>query len=191
MTMNDKKVIAATDYWIRSLVVHYGLCPFAAKVMEFEQLHFELSEADNSDDLIKDFLVLAQRLLDMGRQEMETALLIHPYVLTDFSDYNNFLSVIDAVLEEASLSGVLQVASFHPDYLFAGAAEDDAGNFSNRSPFPMLHLLREESISEAIEQWQDRELDISAVPNNNIILLESIGTDELRKQLDNCLNPSL
>ena len=115
--------------------------------------------------------------LQVNPEKIDTTLLIHPYVMQDFLDYNDFLEVADATLEELDLDGILQVASFHPAYQFAGTAADEIGNYSNRSPYPTLHLLREESITRAVESMPDT----AAIFEKNLDTLETLGLDGWRQ----------
>ena len=119
----------------------------------------------------------------LGRDEsIETTLLIHPEVLADFFEYNQFLEIVDALLVEKQLEGIYQVASFHPDYQFGGTAAEDAENFTNRSPYPMLHILREESLERAIAAYPD----VEQIPSGNIECMNRIGRDRLHELLIAC-----
>jgi len=179
-------VVASTLYWVKSTVIHYNLCPFANKVFAGDRLQVDVSGAETKEQLLKDCLLAIRQLLATSRDEVETVLLVHPQCLNDFSDYNDFLSMIDVLLEEMELLGVVQVASFHPDYCFADCDVNDAANFTNRSPYPMLHLLREESISEAVEEWAACDLDVNEIPERNIETLRKLGNDILADQLTAC-----
>jgi len=179
-------VIANTRYWIKSTVIHYNLCPFANKVFVDDRLYIEVSTATSNEQLLEDCLLAIQRLLAAPRDETETSLLIHPQCLENFDDYNEFLSMIDVLLDEMKLLGVIQVASFHPNYCFSECDVNDAANYTNRSPYPMLHLLREESISEVIEEWTLRGLDIEEIPTRNIEMLRKLGSEILADQLSAC-----
>jgi hypothetical protein len=130
-----------------------------------------VSHARDTDALLDDLCGELQSLNALTPEECETGLLIHPYVLTDFLDYNDFLDVADAALQTLGLEGVWQVASFHPDYQFADSTDDDITNFSNRSPWPTLHLLREASVERAMESMSDTD----AIYRNNIATLERLG----------------
>ena len=181
-----QSVIADTRYWLKSTVIHYNLCPFANQVFSCGRVHFEVSDATTVERLLEDFLLAINDLLATPREQTETSLLIHPYVLEDFSEYNEFLGMVDELIIGAELTGVVQVASFHPQYCFAETDKEDAANFTNRSPYPMLHILREVSVSEAIDEWQERSLDIEQVPVRNIETLRKLGTEILASQLLTC-----
>lgn len=184
--LTSKEIIAATLYWVKSTVIHYNLCPFANQVYASNRLHVEVSNATTEEQLLEDCLFAIQQMLTTPREEIETTLLVHPECMTVFSDYNNFLGMVDVMIDEMALSGVVQVASFHPNYCFADCDEADAANFTNRSPYPMLHLLREESISEVTEDWAERGLDIEEIPRRNIETLQKIGHEVLADQLTSC-----
>lgn len=184
--LSPENVITNTRYWVKSTVIHYNLCPFAGQVFAGDKVGFEVSSATTQEQLLEDCLLAIQQMLATPREELETSLLIHPHVMNDFSDYNDFLGIIDVLLEETELAGIVQVASFHPDYCFADSGENDAANFTNRSPYPMLHLLREDSISEAVEEWSERSLDVEQIPVRNIETLRKLGADILASQLQAC-----
>jgi hypothetical protein len=120
-----------------------------------------------------------------AERDIATTLLIHPCVLQDFSAYNQFLDAADNLLEHLRLEGVYQVASFHPDYQFAGTAQDDPENYTNRSPYPLLHLLREDSLDLAIASHPD----VAGIPVRNIRLMNELGIEKLDRMLTACLKP--
>lgn len=184
--MDTSLVIDASRRWVETVVVRHGLCPFASRVLKNDGLRFLVSEATTDEALVDELIAELLYLSRQPREELETSLLIHPYVLTDFQTYNDFLDIVDATIEETGLHGVIQVASFHPDYRFADSDEDDAANFSNRSPFPMLHLLRESSIDEAVREWTARGRNMDDIPLNNVETLRRMGSRLLEKQLLAC-----
>jgi hypothetical protein len=139
-----------------------------------------LSDATTSQALLAELGEELLRLRDTPAEQVDTTLLIHPQVLGDFLDYNDFLDDADALVEELALDGVLQVASFHPDYQFAGSAPDDVENFTNRAPYPILHLLREDSVARAVAAFPDPD----AIVERNIETLRAIGVDGWKKLLD-------
>lgn len=164
-------VIAATRLWLEKAVIGLNLCPFAKSVHVKNQIHYAVSEARDVDSLYRDLKVELDRLQKSDPEQIDTILLIHPWVLTDFLDYNEFLDIADATLEEFDLAGEIQIASFHPQYQFAGTLPDDISNFTNRSPFPTLHLLRESSIDRAVSAFPDA----SDIFEKNIELMERLG----------------
>ena len=150
-TITNEEAIAATKLWLERAVIGLNLCPFAKGVHVKNQIRYVVSAAQTPDELLRDVLNELELLAETPRDKIDTTLLIHPHVLTDFLDYNDFLEVVDAALEEVDLAGELQVASMHPQYQFADTKPDDITNFTNRSPYPTLHLLREDSIEEAVQ----------------------------------------
>lgn len=154
-------------------MIGLNLCPFAKPVHVKQQIAYRLSTATDEAALAQALLEAMQSLMETPPERTDTCLLIHPWVLQDFMAYNDFLDIADAVLDEAGLAGVLQIASFHPDYRFAGTEADDVTNASNRSPFPMLHLLREDSLDKATEALPDA----SAIVDRNLATLKALGHD--------------
>lgn len=152
---SPEAVLAATQRWVERAVIGLNLCPFAKSVQVKGQIHYEVSAATNRKQVAQDLQRLLETVADADPQEMDTALLIVPDALSDFLDYNDFLDVADGLLEAMELDGVLQVASFHPQYQFADAGPDDIENYTNRSPYPILHILREDSLDRALESNPD------------------------------------
>lgn len=150
--------IAATRKWIERAVIGLNLCPFAKAVYVKDQVRLVLSDASTPEALLEQLAEELVLLRDTPAEQIDTTLIVHPDVLTDFLDYNDFLDNADAAVDALDLQGVLQVASFHPDYQFAGAALDDVANFTNRSPFPTLHLLREDSVERAVAAFPDPDV---------------------------------
>jgi hypothetical protein len=169
--------IAATKRWLERAVIGLNLCPFARAVHVKQQIRWVESPARDAEELLVDLAAELRLLADADPEQVETTLLIHPRALTDFRDYNDFLDVADATIEAMCLAGVVQVASFHPDYQFAGTAPDDVENLSNRSPHPMLHLLREDSIARAVAAFPDT----AAIYERNIETLRHLGRDRWHK----------
>lgn len=176
-------IIARTRYWTERVVVELNLCPFARKPYEDGQVRYVVSAADRPEDLLTDLHMELERLRATDAGEIETTLLIHPDVLNDFLDYNDFLGIVDALIEEGGYEGEFQVASLHPHYQFAGTQPDDAENYTNRSPYPILHLLREEGLARAIAGYARPD----KIPERNIRTLEKIGAARMRELLDECM----
>jgi hypothetical protein len=170
-TTESDNIIATTKVWLDKAVIGLNLCPFAKAVQIKNQIRFAVSDATDTETLLIDLASELELLSTADPEQIDTTLLIHPKVLTDFLDYNDFLDIADAAVEELELDGVLQVASFHPDYQFAGTAPDDIENFSNRSPFPILHLLREDSIERAVAAFPDA----ADIYEKNITTLQQLG----------------
>jgi uncharacterized protein len=171
--------VVATRRWLERAVIGLNLCPFAKAVLAKEQVRFVLSDAQTPEDLLAQLGEELLWLQDAPADAIDTTLLIHPQVLTDFLDYNDFLDAADALVEALKLDGVLQVASFHPGYRFAGSAPDDVENFTNRSPYPTLHLLREDSVSRAVDAFTDAD----AIVERNVRTLRRLGVEGWRKLL--------
>lgn len=168
--------IAVTRAWIERAVIGLNLCPFAGRPWREDRVRLSVSEAAGIEALAED---LGEELLRLQRAdpvELETSLLIHPFVLNDFFEYNDFLDIADRLVEDMGLAGVIQVASFHPRYQFAETPADDPANFTNRSPYPMLHLLREASIEAATDSIRDPD----AIYERNIRTLRELGLEGCR-----------
>jgi hypothetical protein len=163
--------IESTRNWLEQAVIGLNLCPFAKAVHLKQQIRWVESTATDVEALLTELVAELQTLAAAAPESMATTLLIHPRVLNDFLDFNDFLDLADAAVEDLGLEGELQVASFHPDYQFEGSADDDMANFSNRSPFPTLHLLREDSIAQAVESFPDTE----TIYERNIETLRRLG----------------
>ena len=157
-----------------------NLCPFAKRELVKNRIRFTVTHATTEALLLKALRVELELL--SSDASIETTLLIHTYVLQDFYDYNQFLNDADELLAQLSLAGIYQVASFHPDYQFAGTDPTDAENYTNRSPYPMLHLIREESLERAIAGYPD----VDGIPARNTELMNSLGADKLRALLMAC-----
>jgi hypothetical protein len=155
MTLDAAAVVARTRAWIERAVIGLNLCPFAKAVYVKERIRYVVSEADTPEALLAELERELAHLAATPAEETDTTLLIHPRVLEDFLDYNDFLEVADEIVERMDLAGVLQVASFHPQYQFADTHPDDITNFTNRSPYPTLHLLREASVDEAVAAFPE------------------------------------
>ncbi|BDA77974.1 hypothetical protein LPTSP3_g09040 [Leptospira kobayashii] len=170
---NDDPIIDLTKTWLEKAVIGLNLCPFAKSVYNGNLIRFIVSQAKSNQDLTADLKQELQILSESDPKQTETTLLIHPYVLLNFLDYNDYLGVADKLITQLELEGYLQIASFHPDYQFAGRRTDDIANFVNRSPYPMLHLLREDSVERANENHPD----INSIYQNNIDTLRKLGHD--------------
>lgn len=168
-----------TRRWLERAVVGLNLCPFAKAVYVKQQVRLVLSDATTSEALLEELAEELLRLRDTPAEEIDTTLIVHPFVLEDFLDYNDFLDNADAAVEALDLQGVLQVASFHPHYQFAGAGPEDAGNYTNRSPWPTLHVLREDSVERAVAAFPDPDVIIE----RNLQTLEALGAEGWRKLL--------
>jgi len=172
----DAEVIAATRGWLERAVIGLNLCPFAKGVHVKGQIRYVVSRAQTDDALLVDLERELTFLVGASPEETDTTLLITPDVLTDFADFTGFLDLVEVVLRSHGLSGVLQVASFHPDYVFADAEPDDLANYTNRAPHPTLHLLREASLDRATSAFPDA----ADIYRRNIETLRALGLEGWR-----------
>jgi hypothetical protein len=169
--------VESVRQWVETVVVGLNLCPFAKHELLNNRVRFCLSEAISQPQLLSDLRTELELL--NKKESIETTLLIHPLVLEDFYEYNQFLNDAEFLVLELKLEGIYQIASFHPHYQFAGSEPDDIENYSNRSPYPMLHLIREKSLEQAIKNNPDTE----KIPQQNIKTLSSIGLKGIKNLL--------
>ena len=169
--MTDEDVLAATRRWLESAVIGLNLCPFAKAVYVKNQVRLVVSRARHADDLLGELDRELDLLVATPAEEIDTTLLIHATLFDDFLDFNDFLEVADGVVEEHELEGVIQLASFHPKFQFDGTEPDDISNYTNRAPFAILHLLREDSVERAVAAFPEAE----AIFEANIKTLEKLG----------------
>lgn len=175
--LNHEAIVAATRDWVRQAVVGLNLCPFAKAVEVKDRIRYVVTEASEPETLCAD---LRRELLALhagNPEDVETTLLIHPYALRDFLDYNDFLDIADALIEDLDLAGEIQIASFHPAYQFAGTAPQAIDNYTNRSPYPMLQLLRESSIEAAVDAYPDAD----RIYERNIETLRALGAEGMER----------
>ena len=168
---SDEEIIAATQTWVERAVIGLNLCPFAKAVHVKKQIRYAVSRAATHEDLLGDLMRELELLAEAPIEKIDTTLLIHPCVLTDFLEYNDFLDVVDAALEDMELDDAIQVASFHPRYQFAETQPEAIENYTNRSPYPMLQLLRESSMVRAVEAYPEAE----QIFEKNIATLKGLG----------------
>jgi uncharacterized protein len=169
--------VAVTRTWLEKAVIGLNLCPFAKPVHLNNRIRYFVSDARWPARLLEDLMAELRALDAADPAQCETTLLIHPHVLADFSDYNEFLDQADDAVAELGLEGVIQVASFHPCYQFEDAGPDDIDNYTNRSPYPMLHLLRESSVERAVTTYPDT----MAIYRKNIETLRRLGHEGWRR----------
>lgn len=170
--MNEHDVIADTRRWVERAVIGLNLCPFAKAVQVKGQVHYAVSRAEAAPDLIKDLAVQLQALVNEDAEDRDTTLLMVPHGFDDFLAFNDFLDLADELLADMELEGVIQVAPFHPKFQFEGTAAADVTNATNRSPYPTLHLLREDSIDRAVEAFPEAE----AIFEANMQTLNQLGS---------------
>ncbi len=166
-------VIADTVRWLERAVIGLNLCPFAKAVHTKGQIHYVVSEATDASDLLQELRHELQALAEISAEKRDTTLLIAPRCLQDFLDFNDFLGLTEDLVDTLDLDGVLQVASFHPQFQFADAAQDDITNATNRAPYPILHLLREDSIDRAVQAFPEAE----TIYERNMQVLEDLGAE--------------
>ncbi len=179
MDIDAAQVEADVRRWLERAVIGLNLCPFAKAVHAKDQVRIVVSDASTERALLEQLGEEMALLRDTPAEAVDTTLLVHPLVLQDFLDYNDFLDDADALLDALALDGVLQVASFHPQYQFAGTAPDDAENLTNRAPYPMLHLLREDSVARAVEAYPEPD----SIIERNIATMQKLGAEGFQKLL--------
>ncbi|MEQ1837128.1 MAG: DUF1415 domain-containing protein [Candidatus Nitrotoga sp.] len=170
-SLNEATVISYTQAWLERAVIGLNLCPFAKSVHIKKQIRYVVSTAATHEDLLRDLMIELETLAEISPEKIDTTLIIHPYVLTDFLEYNDFLDVVDDALADMELDDAIQVASFHPQYQFADTQPEDIENYTNRSPYPMLQLLRESSMVRAVEAYPQAE----QIFEKNIETLRQMG----------------
>ena len=173
MTFSPERVIAETRAWVDRAVIGLNLCPFAKVAQVRNQVRYVVSDATDPEALCAQLVEELQFLAGADPAQVETTLLIHPGTLADFLDFNAFLDVADAAVEDLGYAGVLQVASFHPRFQFEGTDADDVTNATNRSPYPTLHLLREESIDKAVDAFPETE----RIYETNMRTMQTLGAE--------------
>lgn len=182
MTTPHATIIADTRAWVNRVVIGLNLCPFAKAVEVKRQIRYAVTDADSPEALRVVLCDEVRLLINTDPAEIETTLLIHPMTLADFLDYNDFLTVAESAVAELVGEGVLQLASLHPRYQFAGTAVDDVSNATNRSPYPTLHLLREASVSRVIATFPAPE----AIFETNIRTMTALGASGLAALQEQC-----
>ena len=170
---SDIDVVADMRRWLQRAVIGLNLCPFAKAVHAKGQIHYAVSRATQAPELLNDLKNELNSLLAIDAVTRDTTLLIAPLCLQEFLDFNNFLALADGALAELDLEGVVQIASFHPQFQFAGTPADDITNFTNRAPYPTLHLLREDSVDRAVLAFPQAE-DIF---EKNMQILTKLGPE--------------
>jgi uncharacterized protein len=183
MLTDTDLIIAQTKKWITDVVVGCNFCPFAAREVKRESIYYEVLPRATLENV----LPAVARVLQQLEEEpgIETALLILPEGFETFTRYLEMVDLSESLLEQEGYEGVFQLASFHPDYLFAGTTDDDPSNYTNRSPYAMLHFLREETVSKAVDNYPG----IDDVPDNNIEFTQEKGLIYMKQLLASCMNP--
>ena len=169
--MSDQTVLAQTRLWLEKAVIGLNLCPFAKAVYVKNQVRLIVSKARHADGFLEELDRELDLLVATPASEIDTTLLIHPMLFEDFLDFNDFLEIAEGVVDEHGLQGVIQLASFHPRFQFEGTEPDDIGNYTNRAPFAIVHLLREDSVERAIEGFAQ----VDTIFEKNIATLKALG----------------
>ena len=169
--MTEEQVLTQTRHWLEKAVIGLNLCPFAKAVYVKNQVRLVVSKARHADDLLEELDRELDLLVATPADDIDTTLLIHPTLFDDFLDFNDFLELAEGVVDEHGLEGVIQLASFHPKFQFDGTEPDDISNYTNRAPFAILHLLREDSVERAVEAFPQAD----AIFDVNIATLEKLG----------------
>ncbi|AIU66970.1 DUF1415 domain-containing protein [Vibrio coralliilyticus] len=177
-TPSSKETITEqVNQWLNDVVIGLNLCPFAAKPQRNKQIKIFVSEAQQEEALLEDILTQLMELESKTAEELETTLVVVPNMLEDFYDYNLFIDWVEALIRQQGWEGTYQLATFHPEYCFGGAEPEDAENLTNRSPYPVFHLIREESMEKVLKHYPDPE----SIPETNIARVESLTQPELVK----------
>ncbi len=174
-----KKIIAQTKLWVERVVIGLNFCPFARAVFEQDKIHFQVSDAQSLDCCLEDLITEVERLDTQSK--LETTLLIYENALQHFDDFLDVVEIANDLMIEQGYEGVYQLASFHPDYCFAESDENDPANYTNRSPYPVLHLIREQSLEQALASYKDPE----DIPERNVQLARNLGLEKMKSLLEN------
>ncbi|HHT00583.1 MAG TPA: DUF1415 domain-containing protein [Thiomicrospira sp.] len=171
---NKQHILNEVNQWLDKVVIGLNLCPFASRPYQQKQIRFTVSQCNTQACLLEDLQNELILLAETKAESIETTLVIVPNMLDDFYDYNDFLEYVDALIEDNEWQGIFQVATFHPNYQFAGTEPEDAENLTNRAPYPILHLLREESLEKAIAHYPHPE----QIPENNIETVSNLTLEQ-------------
>ncbi len=172
--------IETTARWVREFVIKLNLCPFAKREMDRDAVRIQASHAETIEQAMMDLMSEVENL--NHNPAIETTLLVFPLFLKDFFDYLDFVDIAESILHDKGYEGVYQLATFHPDYCFSDEPGDDVTNYTNRSPYPMLHLLREAQVEQAISFYGDTE----QIPENNMACLRELGLENVKKMTSFC-----
>ena len=180
--MSQQAIISASQAWLNNFVIDYNICPFARREQQKNSIRYLILEGDNTEQHLEALIVEAEHL--DHHPDSETSLLIFSDGYQNFDDFLDLVAIADDLLIEQGYEGIYQLASFHPDYCFADASSDDAANYTNRSPYPMLHIIREASIQAALTKYQNPQ----QIPARNIQLTRKLGVEKLQILLNTCLS---
>lgn len=180
--MSQQSIVTATQAWLTSFIIAHNICPFARQVHENNAIRYRVIDSENLEDCLEALFEECQHM-DM-EPATATTLLIFAQACAEFDDYLDLVAIAEELLIDQGYEGIYQLASFHPDYCFAESSENDPANYTNRSPYPMLHIIREDSIEQALLNYQNPEL----IPERNIELTRKLGMEKLSEQLAACKN---
>lgn len=172
-----KNIKKRIEDWLETFIIGLNLCPFAKQPWQAGRVKIVVVESDKENDLTKTLLKEILNLVEINKDTLETSLIVHPDLLQDFDDFVAYCEWTEELIVKSGVEGLVQIVGFHPDYYFEGSEKDDKANFTNRSPYPILHLIRGESVEEAIEYYPD----IEEIPKRNIELLRKMDLEELIK----------
>lgn len=178
--ITSELAVQHTKNWLKTFIITHNICPFAKRVYDENSIHYEVIKNAQIEEQLQVLITICKQL--DADNKIETSLLIYPHGLEDFDDYLDFLAMANALLEKQGYEGVYQLASFHPSYCFEGVDEDDASNYTNRSPYPTLHLIREASLEKVLMNYPEPE----KIPLRNIEYTRQLGSQEIQKILDLC-----
>lgn len=177
---SNEALINQTKAWLTSVIIEHNICPFADREVKRDSIRYSVQQ-DPDLELCLQQLIMECRILDMDK-DVETSLLIYKNVFNEFDSYLSFVDLANALLVDQGYQGVYQLASFHPNYCFADAEQNDAANYTNRSPYPMLHIIREASLEKALENYPEPE----SIPERNIELTRRLGLKQMQALLQAC-----
>ncbi len=177
---NKTLIIEQTQKWLSSVIIKHSICPFAKREHDNNRIHYEVIESNDLETQLEQLILQCEALDDDTSRE--TSLLIFPNALSDFEGYLDVVEISTELMTKQGYEGTYQLASFHPQYRFADSSIDDASNYTNRSPYPMLHILREESIEKVLANYPNPE----DIPERNIKLTQDLGLEEMKKLLSDC-----
>ena len=176
----DKQVISQTECWVKSVIIECNFCPFAKRELEKGSIRYRVIHEKTLEDCLQ--AVVDECVFLDDDKTTETTLLVFPNTFSEFNDYLQLVEIAEKLIIQQGYEGIYQLASFHPDYVFADSALDDAANYTNRSPYPMLHLIREASLEKVLENYPDPE----AIPERNVEYARSLGLDTMKAKLHAC-----
>ncbi len=180
--LTEQEILEQTRHWVETVVVKHNFCPFAHKPLKNRRIRFTACMSDDLEILAEQLLSELLFLREADHDIIETSILVSPDCLQEFNEYNQFLDVVDGLIDQLQLNGIIQVASFHPNYQFADLDGDDVRNYTNRSPYPCFHLILEDSIEHARSTYPD----VDAIPERNMAHLLTNGTKQAQVELDAC-----